>query len=100
MKIANVKVRTNPKTRDSRLVRGTIDYIVRSATTILRVYAQYEALKVFFLMGLVVMLLGALTVLRWLYFFLAGAGAGNVQSLVLAAALLVIGFQVCIMGVL
>jgi hypothetical protein len=35
---------------------------------------------------------------RFLYFFLLGRGSGHVQSLILAAILTIVGFQVCLIG--
>jgi len=100
LKIANVPVVTNAKTRESRLMRGTVDYMANSAATLLRVYTMYETLKVFFLVGTIVMLVGAAFVARWMFYYFQGEGEGKVQSLVLAASMLVIGFQVWAMGLL
>ncbi len=100
MAVENVPVRTNAKTRESRLVRGTFDYVARSASTILRVYAMYESLRVFMTIGLLLIVVGTLFIARWLSFYAQGSGAGNIQSLILAAALIVIGVQVCFMGLL
>ncbi|MBN1135264.1 MAG: glycosyltransferase family 2 protein, partial [Anaerolineae bacterium] len=37
---------------------------------------------------------------RFLIFFLQGGGTGNIQSLILAAILTIIGFQVCLIGLI
>jgi glycosyltransferase involved in cell wall biosynthesis len=98
LKIANVPVTTNAKTRESRLMRGTVDYLGNSMATLLRVYSMYESLKVFFLIGMVLMLIGVAFVARWMFFYLQGEGEGKVQSLVLAGATIVIGFQAWAFG--
>ena len=100
MTIVNVPVRTNPKTRESRLMRSIPSYVGRSAGTILHAYAMYEPLKSFFAIGSVLMLIGMVVAARWLYFYFQGLGAGKVGTVVLAAALIVIGFQVWVMGLL
>ena len=42
---------------------------------------------------------GVLLGLRFIYFFVIGGGAtGHVQSLILVAILLTVGFQVCLIG--
>ena len=51
MAMDHVRIRTNPKTRESRLMSNTRDYIQRSAFTILRTYTMYEPLRVFSLVG-------------------------------------------------
>jgi hypothetical protein len=38
--------------------------------------------------------------LRYLYFWLMGSGSGHVQSLIASAILLIIGFQVGMLGIL
>ncbi len=98
--IDHVPIRTNPKTRDSRLISTTRDYIQRSGFTILRTYAMYEPLKVFSTLGGVLLAGGTALGLRFLYFFVFGSGRGHVQSLILAAVLLLLGFQVVLIGLL
>src|SRR4051795_7775496 len=43
----HVPVRTNEKTRESRLFPSMTSYVRRNGVSILRIYAQYEPLKVF-----------------------------------------------------
>jgi multisubunit Na+/H+ antiporter MnhC subunit len=38
--------------------------------------------------------------MRFLYFYIIGEGNGHVQSLILTAILLIVGFQVIMLGVL
>ena len=54
----HVPVRTNPKTRESRLFPSTSAYVRRNALSIFRIYSQYEPLKVFW-GGAVLFALGA-----------------------------------------
>src|SRR5204863_1669562 len=67
IKVASVPVTTNKVTRPSRLIRGVFDYIKKSSATILRIYALYEPLKVFFYIGGLLILLGVLGWLRIMY---------------------------------
>jgi glycosyltransferase involved in cell wall biosynthesis len=101
MAIAHVEVATNPRTRPSRLFDSLYSYIKRSAATIVRIYAMYEPLKVFSYIGSVVFLAGLAISLRFLYYYVfTNEGAGKVQSLILAAVLLIVGFQVILIGFL
>ena len=43
---------------------------------------------------------GVVLGLRFLYFFLQTQGAGHIQSLILAAILTIVGFQVCLIGLI
>jgi glycosyltransferase involved in cell wall biosynthesis len=98
--IACVPVTVNQPLRPSRLMRNTWTYLKHSAATIVRVYAMYEPLKVFFYIGLGLLAVGLAGVGRFLYFYFIGGAAGHVQSLVLSAALLIVGFQVLLIGLL
>ncbi len=98
MAIAHVPVATNPHTRESRLFDSTYAYVKRSAATIVRIYAMYEPLKVFTYIGLAVFAAGVLISLRFLYYYVTGTGLGHLQSLILSAVLMIVGFQVLLIG--
>ena len=96
--ITHVPIATNPNTRESRLFDSVTSYIKKSAATIIRVYAMYEPLKIFTYIGSVVFGAGFLISLRFLYFYLNGLGQGHLQSLILSAVLMIVGFQVLLIG--
>jgi len=96
--IDHVTIRTNQPLRKSRLYSNTMSYIKRSISTIFRIYAMYEPLKTFFYIGGLVFSAGIMLSLRFLYFYFSRSGAGHVQSLILAAILIIIGFQIIIIG--
>lgn len=98
--IASVPIRVNGQTRPSRLVKSIPSYLRRSALTILRIFVTYRPFRAFVTPGLIIMALGMLLNFRFLYFYLIGQGDGHVQSLILAATLLGIGFLLCIFGLL
>ena len=98
MAIGHVPIRSNPRTRSSRLFSSVGTYIKASAATIIRIYAMYEPLKVFGLIGLVVFGGGLAVSLRFVYFYFIGEGLGHVQSLIFAAVLLIVGFQIALIG--
>ena len=96
--IAHVLIDTNPKTRESRLFKSVASYVKKSAATIIRVYAMYEPLKIFTYIGIVFFGTGFAISLRFLYFYLSNAGQGHLQSLILSAVLMIVGFQVLLIG--
>ena len=96
--VAHVPVATNPRLRESRLFGSTWTYLKASAATIVRIYAMYEPLKVFSFIGLVIFTAGFLISIRFLYYYVTGAGLGHLQSLILSAVLLIVGFQVGLIG--
>jgi len=98
MAVLYVPVRTNPQTRPSRLIKNTPHYLFQSGSTILRAYTMYRPLRVFSIISGLLILGGTFLGLRYLYFYLSGQGAGHVQSVILAAVLLIIGFQTLLIG--
>jgi glycosyltransferase involved in cell wall biosynthesis len=98
--VTSVPVRTNPPRRPSRLMHGIWDYLIKSTITIIRAYAMYRAIRVFFSVGLVLLLAGGVLAVRYLVFFLQGQGAGHVQSVIVSAVLIIVGFQTMLNGLL
>jgi hypothetical protein len=98
--VAYVPVRTNPQARPSRLVRNIPNYLTQSSQTIVRAYTMYRPLRVFTMLGSLMILGGIAIGLRFLYYFIIGQGSGHIQSLILAAVLAIIGFQTLLIGLL
>ena len=95
-----VPIGINAQTRPSRLMKSIPHYIRKSGVTILRAYTMYRPLRVFVTTGLLFIGLGMLPAVRFVYFFVAGNRIGHVQSLILAAILIVVGVQVLLIGLL
>jgi len=98
--IASTPIRTNAQTRPSRLFRSIPHYIFKSLGTIGCMFAVYKPFLFFSLIGVALFVPGFALGLRFLYFYAHGHGTGHVQSLILAAVLLMTGFQVFLTGVL
>jgi glycosyltransferase involved in cell wall biosynthesis len=98
MAIDSVPVRTNGAVRPSRLFRSIPQFISSTGATMVRAYAMYNPLKSFMLIGGIAALLGALPILRFLYFYAMGNGEGHVQSLVIGGALIVLGIVAIMLG--
>lgn len=98
MAVTFVPIRTNPQTRTSRLIRNIPSFLALSAVTILRFYTMYRPLRVFMTIGGVLVAAALALGVRFLYFYAIGRGAGHVQSLILAAILSIVGFQVGLIG--
>ena len=95
-----VPIRINPQTRPSRLMRSIPEYIAKSSVTIVRAYAMYRPLRVFMTLGAVFIGLGMIPGLRFVWFYATGSRVGHIQSLILAAILIIIGFQIALIGLL
>ncbi|MBI5485809.1 MAG: glycosyltransferase family 2 protein [Deltaproteobacteria bacterium] len=98
--VAHVPIRTNEQTRSSRLFRSVPEYLRRSAGTILRIYTMYRPLRAFVLAAAACFLAGLGLLGRFLYFYLEDPGySGHVQSLIVAAVLLIASFQLALSGI-
>ncbi|MBN2100753.1 glycosyltransferase family 2 protein [Candidatus Dojkabacteria bacterium] len=98
--IAWVKIKTNPKTRESRLIKNIWTKVKKSGSTILRMYAVYEPFKTFCVFSSGFFIAGLALLGRFLYYYLAGNGTGHVQSVIVGAVSLVIGVQIFVLGIL
>jgi len=93
--IANVKVETNKKTRESRLFKSIPDYLRRAGGVMFRAYAMYQPVQVFARVAIVLFLIGAATWVRFLYFYFGReGGAGHIQSLIIGTGAIVLSFVV------
>lgn len=93
-----VPVRTNPQTRPSRLMNSLRHFISIQTATILRAYTMYRPLRVFTALSALMVSGGLVLGIRYLYFAFVGQGSGHVQSVILAAVLWIVGFQVFLIG--
>lgn len=98
LSVISVPIRTNKKTRESRLFSSIPHFLRMSISTLLRIYTMYKPLRVFFSLGCIMIATGLLPIIRFLYFFIAGGGDGHVQSLLLGSTLLILGFLTLIVG--
>ena len=99
MTITSVDVRVNDDLRPSRLVSSLPSYIKRSVVTAARIFITYRPLRFFASAGAIVFFMGLMIGLRFVYFYISGNGDGHIQSLILTAILLLIGFQLIIIGI-
>jgi glycosyltransferase involved in cell wall biosynthesis len=91
LKVVSVPIRVNGELRPSRLVRSIPNYIKRSILTMFRIFVVYQPLKFFMMAGLLPFSLGLAVGVRFLIFFFEHQGDGHIQSLILAAILILLG---------
>lgn len=99
LSITSVDVGVNAKLRDSRLMSNMFAYLWKSGLTAVRAFVTYRPLRFFATIGGALLAIGALLCVRFLSFYLAGEGDGHVQSLILAAVLILLGAQIGLLGV-
>jgi glycosyltransferase involved in cell wall biosynthesis len=101
MRIGHVPIKTNAKTRESRLISSIPKYISRSISIIIRSYITYQPFKTFFYCAVVPGIIGVFLCARFLYYYFFGtSAAGHIQSLILAAVMLIIAFNLFMLGII
>ena len=98
--VASVPVRVNLVTRPSRLIRSVPNYLGKSLLTIFRIFVLYKPFRFFFFVGTLFLLPGIAIGIRFLQAYYASEGQGHVQSLILAAILIVLAFVTYVAGLL
>ena len=98
--ITHVPIKTNENLRPSRLIKGIPTYILKSFSTIVRIFMTYKPFRFFAVPGLLFFSLGFLIGLRYLYFVMIQEGTGHIQSVILASLLMGTGFFLCMIGLL
>ena len=100
-KIISVPVKTNKKLRESRLFKSVPGFLSSQLSTLLKAYLTYRPLKIFTILGFLIMLPGIFGFLRYLYYIIiSGSGKGHIQSLVFSVVFLNVGFVVFMFGII
>ncbi len=95
-----VPIRTAKQTRCSRLMKSVPSFLWQSVVSILRFFLMYRPIRIFMTLGTIFVLAGVLLGLRFLYYYLSAGGAGHMQSLILSAILVIVGFQTGLFGMI
>lgn len=93
MAITSVPIRINKNLRPSRLIKNMPSYIWQSIVTIVRIFVIYKPFRFFVAIGTILMVMGMLIGIRFLYYYFVEVETGHIQSLILASILIGIGFQ-------
>lgn len=86
------------QTGSSRLIASLFTHIRKSLVVIIRSILMYQAYTYLSLISGILISLGTLGFLRFLYFYFNGFGNGHIQSLILASMLVSLGFTTFVLG--
>jgi glycosyltransferase involved in cell wall biosynthesis len=101
--VEHVPIRTNPRTRESRLFPSTTAYVRRNAVSIFRIYSQYQPLKVFWGAALIMGVPALVLFIRFLVIYAEHpntAARGHIQSLIFGAVLFIGAMLLGALGVI
>ncbi len=99
LKIKSVPCEVNPKLRNSRLFKNIFEYVFRSMKTTIRMFIVYRPFRFFISLAVILAIAGFGVTGRFMYYYLNGAGNGHIQSLILAAILLLTAVQLGIIAI-
>ncbi len=100
MKIESVPVRTNPKTRESRLFSSTYQHVLKSAGAIVKAYIMYKPYVIFSFFAVLLGALGLIPFVRYALLKAVGDDGNHLQSLLVGTILLVMSFMSVIVGII
>lgn len=98
--ITSIPIRTNPKTRESRLFSNIWQHMFQSGSAIVRAYLMYRPIALFAWISAVLLVLGLVPFVRYLVLLGLGEAGQNLQSLLLGVLLVVTALLSLVMGVL
>lgn len=94
IKIVDVNITTNKPTRPSRLFKNMWHHIFKTSQIMIRVYAMYNPMRIFFALGTPFFVLWLIGLSRFMYFyFLNPIATGKIQSLIISWVFLMIAIQ-------
>lgn len=90
--ITSIPVTTNPKTRESRLFKNIWQHMYKSGAAITRAYIMFRPHVIFGGIGLILLLLGVIPFVRFMYLTINNSPGDHIQSLLLGSVLLMGAF--------
>lgn len=101
----SVPIKTNKKTRESRLFNSSAGYIARSIRDIILISTQVKPIRIFGFIGGTSVLIGVILGLRFLGLLYSSGGdfygeSGHVQSLILSAIFIIFGSTSFLVGLI
>lgn len=86
--------------RPSRLIKNVRSHVWRAGWNIVRNIVIFRPLRFFGIVGIFLTAVGFLPIVRFFYFYLLGEGGGHLQSIVIGAMLIILGYINIVLGLL
>lgn len=101
--IISIPIKTNPKTRESRLFKSSWEHVRKSAIAMLNSFTMYKPYTVFLTIGGILFISGLIPFLHYLYLVFTVKnpnGAHHLQGLIIGAVLLNAAFMSFALGII
>ena len=100
LKVVSLPMEARKVNRPSRLISSVPRHIWLAGMVIFQSILRYRPFHAYGAVGIALMLLGSLPFLRFLYLAAQGDGDGHMQSLLIGGAVVLIGGQMIVLGLL
>lgn len=97
--ITSVPIKTNPKTRESRLFKNMWQHVFKSASAIIRAYIMYRPYVIFITIGSLLFLGGLYPFARYAVLLISGDKGDHIQSLLFGTVLLTFSLFCFVLGI-
>jgi len=97
--ITSIPITTNAKTRESRLFTSMGQHVMKSGAAITRAYLMYKPHVIFTTLGLILLAVGAIPFVRYVYLLINGSDGSHLQSLIVGTTLLIGAFLSFVLGI-
>lgn len=87
--ITSIPIKTNPKTRESRLFKSTTQHVIKSSQAIIKSFVMYKSHLIFIPAGCIFLVAGLVPFVRYVVLFINDDPGSHIQSLLLGLALLI-----------
>jgi glycosyltransferase involved in cell wall biosynthesis len=102
MQIETIKIKTNPKTRESRLFKSMGEHVRKSALALMNAYVMYRPFMVFITLGFFLLIAGLIPFVHFVVLYFTEKdpfGAHHLQSLIIGTVLLNASFISFTLGI-
>lgn len=86
--------------RPSRLIKNVPSHIWKAGWNIVRNIVIFRPLRFFGLIGIGLTIIGLIPIVRFIYYYLQGSGEGHLQSIVIGAMCIILGYINLVLGLL
>lgn len=101
--ITHVPVKTNPKTRESRLFSNIFQHMAKSGSAIIRSYTMYRPLKIFLASAGLSVIIGLVPYVRYMFLTFQQGGeplGGHLQSIIFGTVFIMLGIMFLTIGII
>lgn len=98
LSIQSIETGAKEVARPSRLFSSSLEHIVKSSAAIFKSFMMYRPMSIFFTSGLLVLVMGLVPMIRYLFLIASNQAGDHLQSLILGSTLVTAAVIVMVLG--